>query len=122
MKFTREVSTAIMIRNVAEGEILIGETSYASTIALTNSEVIDSWPDKSVEELEVSDFQGLLETSPELIVLGTGGRQRFIRKELTFALARQGIGLEVMDTPAAARTFNVLAGEGRRVAVVLYVS
>ena len=121
MKFTRELPTAIMIRNVAEGEILIGEASYASTIALTNESIIDTWTDKHVDDLEPGDFDELLATDPELIVLGTGARQRFAPKAIMFALARKGIGFEVMDTAAAARTFNVLAGEGRRVAAVLYV-
>lgn len=110
-----------MIRNVAEGEILIGETSFTATIALTNDDVIDRWPDKAILELEPSDFDELLMTNPELIVLGTGRQYCFAPKEITFALARKGIGFEVMDTSAAARTFNVLAGEGRRIAAVLYV-
>ena len=56
-----------------------------------------------------------------MIVLGTGKRCVFPPRELTFALARRSVGLDVMDSSAAARTFNVLAGEGRRVAAVLYI-
>ncbi len=54
-------------------------------------------------------------------MLGTGNTVVFPPRELVIAMARSGIGLESMDTPAAARTFNVLAGEGRRVAAVLYL-
>ena len=60
--------------------------------------------------------------SPELIVVGTGSTQIMPDRELMFAMARKGVGLEVMDTPAAARTYNVLIGEGRSVAAVLYVA
>ena len=67
------------------------------------------------------DFQVLFDTSPEVIILGTGRKNIFPPRELMFAFARRGIGLEIMNTPAAARTFNVLAGEGRRIAAVLYV-
>ena len=74
-----------------------------------------------VENLGEDHFAALLSTDPEMIILGTGDRNVFPPRELTFALARKGIGLEVMDTPAAARTFNVLAGEGRRLAALLYV-
>ena len=56
-----------------------------------------------------------------MVLLGTGTKSVFPPRELTFSFARKGIGLEVMDTAAAARTFNVLANEGRRVAAVLYV-
>ena len=54
-------------------------------------------------------------------VYGAGARQVFPPRELMFAFARRGVGLEVMDTAAAARTFNVLAGEGRKIAAVLYI-
>ena len=61
------------------------------------------------------------EDSETLLLLGTGSESLFAPRELTFALARRGIGLEAMSTAAAARTFNVLAGEGRRIAAVLYL-
>jgi len=57
--------------------------------------------------------------APELVILGTGRRQRFPRTELIAPLVRAGIGWEVMDTGAACRTFNVLVAEGRRVAAAL---
>ena len=53
-------------------------------------------------------------------MVGTGKDGEFPPRELMFAFARRGVGLELMDTAAAARTFNVLAGEGRHVAAVLY--
>ncbi len=74
-----------------------------------------------VESLTIEDLAILIETGPELIVLGTGNRQLLPDRDLMFAMARRGIGLEVMDTPAAARTFNVLVGEGRSVAAVLFL-
>ena len=74
-----------------------------------------------VESLTVDDLAILIETGPELILLGTGNRQLLPNRDLMFAMARRGIGLEVMDTPAAARTFNVLVGEGRSVAAVLFL-
>lgn len=110
-----------MIRNIADGEIRIGETIYRNTIALTTEKVFADWDDVSVTNLGIEHFARVLETEPEVIVLGTGERNVFAPKALIFALARQGIGLEVMDTAAAARTFNVLAGEDRRVAAVLYL-
>ena len=54
-------------------------------------------------------------------MLGTGSGHVIPPRELMFAFARKGVGLEVMDTRAAARTFNVLVAEGRQVAAVLYL-
>ena len=73
-------------------------------------------------ELTESDFSLLFEHSPELVIIGSGARSALPPRKLMFAFARRGVGLEVMDTAAAARTFNVLAGEGRQVSAVLYPS
>ena len=66
-------------------------------------------------DLQPEDFDAVLEMNPALVLLGTGARQRFPSAAAMAALLTRGIGLEVMDTAAAARTFNVLATEGRRV-------
>lgn len=121
LKFTREMTTAVMIRKVSDNAIHIGEETYEEPIALTQEAVIGAWHDLGIDELTSEHFAELTATEPELVVLGTGSESKFAPRELVFAFARAGIGLEVMNTPAAARTFNVLAGEGRRVAAVLYV-
>lgn len=74
-----------------------------------------------MHELNESDFDELLDANPEVIIVGTGATNIFPPRELVFAMARRGIGLEVMDTTAAARTFNVLVGEDRQVAAVLFL-
>lgn len=121
MKFARETTSAVMIRKVENGEILIGRERYRGSLALTSERVLDDWSGGSYEELTEDDLTVLLATEPELILLGTGESSLFAPRDLTFALARRGIGLEAMSTAAAARTFNVLAGEGRRIAALLYI-
>lgn len=121
MKITRESPTTVTIRKVSNQEIAIGDKVYQRSIALTADSVIGNWADKPVAQLRETDFEVLLEWNPELIILGTGPGSVFAPRELVFALARRGIGLEFMDTGAAARTFNVLASEGRSVAAVLYL-
>lgn len=121
MKFTREMSASLMVRSVSEREIRIGDNTYNRTIAMTPDTVFDEWPEKDVADLVEDDFAQLLDARTEVIVLGTGGASAFPPRELVFAMARRGVGLEVMDTKAAARTFNVLASEGRLVAALLYL-
>ena len=115
------MTSAVMIRKVENGEILIGSERYSGSLALTNERIIDEWPGRPYSEITEEDFAALLATDPELILLGTGAESLFAPRKLTFALARRGVGLEAMNTAAAARTFNVLAGEGRRIAAVMYV-
>ncbi len=120
MKFAREMSSGVMIRKVENGEILIGDERYSRALALTSDRVVDDWAETAFNDLTVANLDELLATEPELLILGTGSKSLFAPRELTFALARRGVGLEAMSTPAAARTFNVLTGEGRQIAAVLY--
>ncbi len=120
LKFTRELPTALAVRGVDAEGIRINEQVYCDAIALTPQEMILTWKPSPFSELTCDDFEPLLEHAPKLVIVGTGARSQFPPRELTFAFARLGIGLEIMDTSAAARTFNVLAGEGRLVAAILY--
>lgn len=121
MKFTRENSSAATIRRVSGGVIVVGNERFTTTIALTPEGRVERFVPPPLTELAIGHFEPLLETGPELLILGTGERTVFPPRELTFAFARRRIGFEVMDTASAARTFNVLAGEGRRLVAVLYL-
>ena len=121
LKFTRELSARLVIRNVSETAMRVNNTEYFESIVLTPDDQLTIWSDKPIADLTDADFDTVFDTKPEIVLLGTGTSSVFPPRELTFAFARKGIGLEVMDTPAAARTFNVLANEGRRVAAVLCI-
>jgi uncharacterized protein len=121
VKFTRELPGTLTVQSVGEDGIRVNNHCWSETIALTPQEIMDTWAPVPVAQLTMDDFARLLADQPELVIVGTGAKGEFPPRELTFAFARRGVGLEVMDTAAAARTFNVLAGEGRRVAAVLYV-
>ncbi len=121
MKFTREFSSATTIRRVSGTAIVIGDRSYSEAIALTPDGLIADFVPPPLAELAIANLDALLRYEPELVILGTGEHSVFPPRELTFAFARRRVGLEVMNTGAAARTFNVLAGEGRRLAAILYI-
>ncbi len=121
LKFTRELTHTLTIQRVGDSTVTVNGEAYAQTIALTPEEVFENWNAKPVAELLESDFEDLFEIAPEIVLLGTGMSHLFPPRELMFAFARRGVGLECMDTAAAARTFNVLAAEGRQVAAVLYL-
>ena len=119
VKFSRESANSLVIQSVTATAIRVSGESHAHTIALTPEQLVPGWQSKPVADLSIADFDKLLGSELELVIVGTGSRNIFPPRDLVFAFARRGVGLEVMDTAAAARTFNVLAGEGRRIAAVL---
>jgi len=121
LKFTRELSARLVIRSVSDAAILVNHDEHATSIVLTPDEVLGNWPETPVADLVAADFEMVFAAEPEIVLLGTGASNIFPPRELTFAFARKRIGFEVMDTAAAARTFNVLANEGRKIAAVLYL-
>ena len=122
MKFTLEAPSAASVRRISATEIVIGDHVWTEPVALSAAGVIPEWRPAPVEQLSVDDLAPVIATGAELIIVGTGSRQILPNRDLMFAMARRGVGLEMMDTAAAARTFNVLLSEGRSVAAVLYVS
>ncbi len=90
----------------------------ASLIVLPDR-VITDWPPSGFEALSQAHFEVILEFKPEIVLLGTGATLRFPHPSLTQALIRMQVGLEVMDTAAACRTYNILVTEGRKVAAAL---
>lgn len=77
------------------------------------------WDAASFESLTAAHFEQIAATAPDVVILGTGKKQRFIHPKLTLALSSQHKGVECMDNQAACRTYNILMAEGRKVALAL---
>ena len=94
---------------------------------ITTSVVIGSrgqrldWLCKSFEDLTAGHFSLLAQQSPELVIFGSGARLRFAQPQWLEALYLKRIGVETMDTQAACRTYNILAGEGRDVLLAVLI-
>jgi uncharacterized protein len=97
-----------------------GEPVRHSLVVSARGDRLD-WQAASFEALTPAHFEQLLALRPELVVFGSGERLRFPPPALLRALVGQNIGVETMDTAAACRTYNILAGEGRRVVAALLV-
>ena len=121
MKVTRDQLSSVTVRRVAPGEILIGSRTVRDNVVVTAEQSIEPWTVDDVSRFSADDFAAIIESRPEIVVLGTGWQPVLPPTEIVFAMARNGIGFESMDTPAACRTFNILVNEGRRVAAVLIV-
>jgi uncharacterized protein len=89
--------------------------------AIVTAHEITDWNIAGFDALVSGDFELLLILRPEVVILGTGATLRFPAPALTRTLAASGIGLDAMDTGAACRTYNILMGEGRKVAAAIIV-
>jgi len=119
MKFDLDLGDGTyQIQRVDSHSVTINEKVYTHSIILM-PEYLGDWKVESFEMLVQADFQPLLALRPELVLLGTGQKIRFPAAELLVPLAREGIGVEVMGTQAACRTYMILMAEGRAVAAAL---
>jgi uncharacterized protein len=114
-------SGANTITGYGDGYVEINQTPYAHAVLLSSDGAISAWPVESFDSLETSHFTQMVELKPELILIGTGSKQRFPKPELLKSLILAKIGFEIMDSQAACRTYNILVGEGRQVLLALIV-
>ena len=94
---------------------LVNERRLTRSFVITPNHLGDDWGVADVALLQAADLEPLMALEPEVILLGSGARQVFPPGAAMAACLRRGVGIEVMTNAAAARTFNVLASENRRV-------
>jgi uncharacterized protein len=107
------------LRAADGGMAKVNDRLLTSSFLLTPDTLVEQWPVRTLSELTPELMQPLLALNPALVLLGTGEQQRFPSAAVMAACLTRGIGIEAMTNAAAARTYNVLAGEGRRVAVAM---
>ncbi len=106
----------LFVRRVGADTITVVDRDFHKSILLTPEQVIEDWGVTDASRLSLDDVEKIVALKPELVLLGTGERQVFPPAEVMAAFLRRGIGVEAMTNGSAARTYSLLAGEGRRVA------
>lgn len=120
MKFSEDQSEGgYLVQHYAAGHFVINDREFAESLIVSPRRLIAPWHPGSALELTASDLDPVLGLGPEIILLGTGATQVFPPWAIFAEVFRQRIGVEVMDTGAACRTYNLLMAEGRRVAAAL---
>ena len=105
----------LFFRRCAADSVTVVDRVLSRSFLLAPDRVIEDWPVTSAEQFDLAAAESIAALEPEVVLLGTGARQVFPPREAQAALLRRHIGIEVMDNAAACRTYNLLAGEGRRV-------
>ena len=106
------------VTGYGEGYVTVNGQRHESSVIVLPDQVMP-WDVAEFASATEADFDRLKTLDVEILLLGTGPRQRFPHPRLTAPLAAAGIGVEVMDLMAACRTFNILVAEERRVAAAL---
>lgn len=121
MKFTADSTSGNIIRSYSPGEIKLRGEIIRSNLIISQDKVIPDWDPPSIEQLSIADFAPALEQKPEIILFGTGRLQKFPGISLLTEIMRSGTAIEVMETGAACRTYNVLISEFRSVVAALLI-
>jgi uncharacterized protein len=95
--------------------VAINGQRFHQPMVVTADGVRSDWGPSDFDNLTAAHFDYFLQMKPEVLLLGTGAKQRFAHPELFHSLILAGISIEFMDTPAACRTYNILVAEDRKV-------
>lgn len=117
-----ENSSNFQIRAFKPGTLQVNDKIYTRSIILSAKKLIDDWQPQHIEELKADDLTIILSMSPAILLIGTGNSLQFPAIEIYGELINHGIGVEIMDTAAAARTFNALTSEERNVVAALIIN
>ena len=103
-----------LIESVGSGKIQYQGKWYEKSLIIGIDKIIYPWEHPDVEDLVMSDFEPVFDSNTEVILLGTGTKQVFLDGHLLTKILKKGVGIEVMDSKSACRTFNLLVSEYRR--------
>ena len=102
-----------------DGYVMVNAVRYERSLVVLPDRPVEAWAVGEVDALREKDLEFLARLGVEIVLLGTGESLRFLHPRLLQSLARARVGVEVMDTHAACRTYNILVAEGRKVAAAL---
>ena len=120
MQLTRDSTAVNVIRAWEPGRVRIADRWIAGNVIIGADRIVEGWTTAKPHSLSIADLEPALALDPTIVVLGTGTERLLPDVELMAAVAARSVGLEIMSTPAACRTFNVLLGEQRRVVAALF--
>lgn len=103
------------IQAYEQGQITVNDKIYTKSLVLSPDKIIESWPVSNVTQLETQHLQCIIDLKPDVILLGTGEKQIFPDVQILGFFGQQGYSVEVMNTGALCRTFNILVAEERNV-------
>ncbi len=113
-------SSIYTIKSYSKSGIFIKNTLYQTNIIVSPKIIVEDWGPTDINNIDQDHLIDIFNTKPELVLIGTGSKLSFPDNEILDAILLKNIGVEVMDTGAACRAYNYIAGEGRMVTAALF--
>ena len=120
MQISQDTTQGPHINSYATGQVTIDKTCYQHNVIVTMDSIM-AWKVSQFTDLNTTNLQVLLQYDAELIIIGYGAEQGFLPSELLLQCQQHRVGVEVMNTGAACRTYNILRAEERKVVSGLIV-
>ena len=114
-------NASYQIRAYTPGRIQINELIFTHSLIISPQTLLEDWEPKHISELVRKHLDPIVQLHPAILLIGTGEKLLFPRLEVYGDLINQGIGVEIMDTRAACRTYTALTAEDRNVVAALII-
>lgn len=122
MKFTEDNQLqGNLIHSYEPGQVQVGDEVFKTSLIISRDWLLSPWSIDQIEVLSSEHLEVLTQGKPDLLLLGTGQQHRWPDMALLCEIGAMGIGCEVMNSASACRTYNVVAGEGRKVTAAIII-
>ena len=122
MKLNKDTSNSKYIIEKYENDgITISQKKYCSSLIISHDKLIGNWNIKDISEININHFNEIFAINPDVIIIGSGKNHKFLDNKILAEIMAKGIGIEVMNTQSACRTYTVLESEGRNVVAALII-
>jgi len=122
MKFSEDkIDQGYYVTGYEQGVIIVNGSPKTASFVISHEQLIENWAPAHIDDLCAQHMGPLLDLHPELVLIGTGDTLKFPAIEHYACLIQQNIGVEIMNSTAACRTYNILLNEGRKVVAGIIV-
>jgi uncharacterized protein len=112
----------LFVRRADAESVSVIDREFRRSLVLSATQLVDDFAPRNIGEIDRTAIDRILGLHPDVVLLGTGAKAQFPAPAVQAEFLKRGIGIETMDNAAAARTFNVLAGEGRNAVAVFLLA
>lgn len=112
----------LFVRRADAYRVIVADRTFTASVILSRDKVVGDWPVTDIRAATPADVEPILALQPDVVLLGTGAHQVFPSQAVLATFLQRGVGVEAMDNAAVARTWDILASEGRNAVAVFILA